>query len=249
MPLDDAVAGPLAVATITRARSETEEDLLELCLARLAEHRWPVFVTDRGSRDAFIRRLRHLDGIQVAISSSGDLTKQIDRSISDALSRRTPFILYTEPDKQDFFEHHLTDFVVRALHGSSRAVALASRTPAAYRTFPPHQQATEAVINASCDEAFSRAGDYSYGPFIMPRDVARQLSVLPDEIGWGWRHMAFGGAHRIGYDLSMVEGEYECPHAQRAENVVDRDYRDRQLAQNLQGLHMGLTVPLIQRSE
>ena len=214
---------------------------------RLAEHGWPVVVTDGGSRDAFVRRLQAIDGLRVAVSTSGGLAQQIARSLADGLALQTPFILYTEPDKRDFFSAHLADFFSRTDLASPLSIFLASRTPAAYRTFPQHQQATEAAINASCSAAFSCPGDYSYGPFIMPRDIAQHLSTLPAEIGWGWRHTAFGIAHRLGCGVSMVEGDYECPHDERTESAMDREHRDRQLAQNRQGLLLGLTMPLTER--
>jgi hypothetical protein len=148
-------------------------------------------------------------------------------------------VLYTEPDKMAFFAAHIEDFCARSRDVGPHAVCLAARSAAAFSTYPPHQQATEAIINLRCGEIFGVPGDYSYGPFLLCRKLAARLTDLPERLGWGWRHFAFALAHRLGYSLAMVEGPYECPLAQQYEADADRAHRDRQLRDNLEGLLLG----------
>jgi hypothetical protein len=123
-------------------------------------------------------------------------------------------------------------------------IAVASRGAAAFATFPAMQQRTEASINTLTGEAIGVAGDYSYGPFLLHRSLARCLGPVTAEIGWGWRHYLFAVAHRRGYRVVTIEGDYRCPGAQRREDEGERVHRLRQLAQNVQGLILGMTVPL-----
>jgi hypothetical protein len=64
------------------------------------------------------------------------------------------------------------------------------------------------------------------------------------DLGWGWRHFAFGAARRLGYRVVLVEGEYACPADQRLEDDGERLHRARQLAQNIEGLLRGMTATL-----
>jgi hypothetical protein len=135
-----------------------------------------------------------------------------------------------------------------AVQQGDRAVCLAARTADAYATYPPHQRQTEALINQRCGEAFGGAGDYSYGPFSMPPAVAGKVALVPDDLGWGWRHCVFATAHRLGHQLALIDGDFECPPDQRTEDDAERSHRDRQLAQNRAGLTLGLAAPLEPRA-
>ena len=235
-------APPITVATMTLAATAAEEALLEQSVRELAHHGWPVVLTDGGSTDAFVSRLRDIPG--VCVQSAVGLVPQIAASITGALRSGASFVLYTEPDKMAFFAGHIEDFGARSRDVGLQAVCLAARSAAAFRTYPQHQQATEAIINARCSEAFGLPGDYSYGPFVVSRELAARLTAVPERLGWGWRHFAFAVAHRLGYSLAMVEGPYDCPVAQQYEDCGYRADRDRQLRQNLEGLAQGISAPL-----
>jgi hypothetical protein len=91
------------------------------------------------------------------------------------------------------------------------------------------------------------AGDFSYGPFLMARELAVNLATMPAHLGWGWRHYAFAIAHRLGFGIALIEGDYPCPLDQREDDDEERAHRDRQLRENLEGLSLGLAVPLLAR--
>ena len=234
------IAPLVAVATITLARTEAEGRLLQRSVARLAAHDWPVVATDGGSADSLISALRGIPGVEVRHGAG--LVQQVVTSLQGSIESGAPFILYTEPDKADFFARDLDAFVVRSLDAPARSVCLAARTPASFRTYPEHQQATESAINAKCHARIGVAGDFSYGPFLMPRELAAHLSSMPLHLGWGWRHFAFALAHRLGYGLAMIEGDFVCPIDQRSEDAAERAHRAHQLADNLEGLALGSTI-------
>jgi len=164
-------------------------------------------------------------------------------SVEAALTHDAPAILYTEPDKLEFFADHLGQFV-RLSQAGCRRLSLAMRSHDSFLTYPPHQRTCETTINRCCRDQFGIDGDFSYGPFAMPRQLAARLTAMPAHLGWGWRHFAFAIAHRLGYDITMVQGPYSCPFDQRDEQEADRRHRDRQLRENLEGLGLGMTAPL-----
>ena len=79
-------------------------------------------------------------------------------------------------------------------------------------------------------------GDYSYGPFIISRDLLAPIYGVDRSVGWGWRHFAFVAAHRSGRRLAHVRGDYVCPAGERTEHAGDRQHRLKQLSDNLRGL-------------
>lgn len=236
---------PVAVATMTLARTEAEEVLLYNSLAQLSAHGWPAIVTDGGSSAMFVGRLRDLRGMQVHQASG--LVPQVTASITAALASDAPVVLYTEPDKLAFFAEHLEQYIAVSRLSGHHALALAARSLASFQTYPPHQQTTESAINSHCGELIGVAGDFSYGPFLMTRGLAVNLTTMPAHLGWGWRHFAFAIAHRLGYAIALIEGDYPCPPDQRDEDDNERAHRDRQFRENLEGLSLGLAVPLLPR--
>jgi hypothetical protein len=148
-------------------------------------------------------------------------------------------VFYTEPDKYTFFDLHLGALISGAASLAPNVVLVVARSQASLRTFPPHQRQTEDEINRLCGETLGCRGDLSYGPFMMPAVVARYLERVPEHAGWGWRHYIFAIARRLGYELVLHEGDYECPPDQRQEDAAEREHRDRQLRQNREGLSLG----------
>lgn len=226
----------VAVATVTWARSESEEALLARSLARLAEAGLPVAVADRGASASFGDALKRLPGFSITVPAEQGLAAQVEASIALAARFERPFILYVEPDKEIFFGPRMSDFLRRAPDGENVGVVLASRTEASYATYPPMQRYTESVINRLCTELIGEAGDYSYGPFLTNRVLLPSLSNLDRSLGWGWRHFAFHTAHRRGLRVVHIVDDYPCPPDQRAEDGADRTHRLRQLGQNILGL-------------
>jgi hypothetical protein len=226
----------VAVATITWARTRQEEALLRRSVARLAAEGMPVAVADTGLNPAFRSFLESVPGCSVAVPSERGLVPQVHASLQLARSSGRRFILYVEPDKEIFFAQQLGDFVRRAPAGPDVGIVMASRSDESFQTYPPTQRYTEGVINKLCGDLVGCAGDYSYGPFLMTRELLPHVADLDARLGWGWRHFTFAMAHRLVLRVLHVTDDYICPVEQRAEDEAERQHRLRQLSQNLLGL-------------
>ena len=236
---DPVQSPPIAVATITLARTPLEDERLRRSLTRLAEANLPVAVADAGTNRDFAAFLTRLPGFHITVPSADGLVAQVAASMALAAHFNTPYILYTEPDKELFFERGLRGFLQDATtrgSGQEVGVALASRSVESFRTYPAMQRYTEGVINDVCGELLGCAGDYSYGPFVVARALVPQVRAIPHDLGWGWRHFVFRAAHILGFRLMHVTGEYPCPPDQRVEDDAERAHRLRQLSENIQGL-------------
>ena len=226
----------VAVTTITLARWPDEEVTLRRSLQRLARAGLRVAVADGGKSDAFRDFIGGLPGFSVMVPGEPGLIGQVKASINLAAGFGTPFILYTEPDKELFFADGLVEFIRGAPCASDIGVVLASRDEPSLCTFPPMQRYTEAVINHLCAEFIGSAGDYCYGPFLMNRDLVSVVAELPAGLGWGWRPFIFRVARERGLRVVHVTGHFPCPPDQRTEDEDERRHRLRQLSQNVAGL-------------
>jgi hypothetical protein len=234
----------IAIATMTLVRDAEEELLLRRSMEALARHGRRVFVSDGGSGDAFVAFLGSLPSVTVVAPAARGLVGQVRGSLAAAVRSGARSVMYTESDKQAFFESSLHTLIDMIPSGESTGLALAARSEEALSTFPSIQQFTEGVINDLCRRFFGASGDYSYGPFVLPADLVRYIDRAPDDLGWGWRHFLFSVAHRLGRRVRHAAGDYECPDDQRREDDRERLHRLRQLAQNVRGLEAGLQLPL-----
>lgn len=226
----------VAVATMTWARDVEEEALLRESLPLLAGLSLPVFVTDGGSGGAFVDFLRSLPGFHVCDPPRRGPWLQARQSLLAARASGRGFVLYTEPDKGDFFRRVLREFISEAPGGEGVGVVLASRSGDSFATFPEFQRRTEEAINLCCAEVVGADFDFSYGPFLLNRVLAGGLESAPPELGWGWRPYAFGTARRLGYRVESLVRDLPCPPAQREDGPRERLLRMRQLAQSVEGL-------------
>ena len=226
----------VAVATITWARSEDEERNLCASVERLAFHRLPIAVGDRGNSAAMAARLAAIAGVSVAPASSPTLVSQVQAAVHCAATFGRPFILYTEPDKADFFSSGLRGFIDSAASDPDVGVIVAGRSVAAFQTFPPVQRYTEGVMNHLCGELMGRKGDYCYGPLLFNAAFLPWIAGFEPTLGWGWRPALIARAHRLGWRVLEVTGDFPCPHDQTGETDQDRKYRTRQLGENVLGL-------------
>jgi hypothetical protein len=232
----------VAVATMTLVRDPSEDRLLRQALTHLARHNLRVAVTDAGSGEGFIRALRELPAFTLCVASRPPgLVSQVRTSLNTASAWQTRFLLYTEPDKSQFFERWLTPFIGAAPAGEDVGVVMACRSDRSLATFPAFQQYTEGIINRLCTELIGEPADYSYGPFLLNRRLVPYLADLSPDVGWGWRHFVFGLAARLGLRIEAVVGEFECPPAHRVEQPGDRLHRIRQLGENIEGLLLSQT--------
>lgn len=232
----------IAVATITRVRDEAEEAILTASLAALARLALPVHVTDAGSTTSFIGFLRSQNFILHDHPVKG-VWPQAKNSLANATAPGAGYIFYTEPDKQDFFQHHLLSFLDNA-RDKNAGIVLASRSKQALATFPAFQQVTESTINHCCAELVGVQADYTYGPFLIHRNIIRHLEQLPNDIGWGWRPFAFNIAKRLGYTVEALTGHFNCPAGQRKDTPGERIYRIKQLEENIRGLLLSVSASI-----
>jgi hypothetical protein len=226
----------VAVATLTWVRSDQEERVLRKALEALSRQRLPVAVADRGSSLEFTTFLRGLPGFTVIANVDGGLVAQVCAGMNAAARFGRPHILYTEPDKEDFFRTRLSTFLCSAPDASRNGVVIAARDASSFSTYPRLQQRAEGIINDLCAEVIGIAGDYSYGPFLMPAEMLHHVVALEAAIGWGWRHRVFLTAHREQRPVVHVAGDHPCPPDGQQEDAAERAHRLRQLSQNILGL-------------
>ena len=226
----------LSIATITWARNVDEETLLRESLQHLSALQIPVFVTDGGSHNSFTDFVESLPNCTLVKAEGKGLWPQAKSSLQAAYDSGSSFILYTEPDKKNFFEQSLPGFLTEAAEDDDTGIVLASRSAIAFETFPPFQRTTETAINFCCAEITCQSLDYTYGPFLLNRKLVPNLQQVKKDIGWGWRPYAFCIAHRLGYRLNQLTGNFECPAGQREDDATERLYRMKQLSQNIDGI-------------
>ena len=231
----------VAVATMTWARDAAEERLLRESLPLLSGLGAHVFVTDGGSGASLLEFIRGLPNFHLTEAGAAGVWRQARVSIEAAAEASARFVLYTEPDKRDFFREGLRGFVGEAPGDEDVGVVLASRSAESFATFPQFQRQTETTINRCCAEVLGVEADFTYGPFLLNRALLPHLRGAPDSIGWGWRPYAFGTARRLGYRIQHVDAHLPCPPEQRGEGAAERLYRIRQLGQNIEGLLGPLT--------
>jgi hypothetical protein len=234
----------VSIATITWARDSHEEKLLRKSLIRLAELNIQVFVTDGGSNGDFLNFLENFSNFHILSTDGRGVWAQVKNSLAGAYSSGSDFILYTEPDKYDFFDHSLPKMIDDATVFQQSGIITASRSEAGFASFPAFQQMTETTINNCCAEIIDKTADYTYGPFLMNSRLVPYLYLVNEDIGWGWRPYIFGIAHRLGYNIETYTGDFLCPSAQQEDSAAERVYRMRQLSQNIQGVILSTTVKI-----
>jgi hypothetical protein len=232
----------IAIATMTLARNAQEQTLLLSALRVLAAAGMPVYVTDAGSGDVFVDELRRMPNVNVCEPRGTGLWSQVRCSLQTATRSGRRFILYTEPDKKEFFSSGMSRFIANAPDDRCLGIVIAGRSSQALSTFPKFQQYTESVINRCCAEVIGKPFDYSYGPFLINSAAIDHLNGLPNDIGWGWRPHAFVIAHRLGLQIEQSVEASACPPDQRAND--DRTYRMLQLAQSVQGVVLATKIEL-----
>ena len=225
----------IAIATITWARSPADEVVLTRALTVLLGLGLPTAIADRGDTPSFTQRLGELHGARVSVPTRADLVEQVRCALAIAAAFERPWLLYTEPDKEAFFQRGLRDFIARAPLDDNVGIVIAGRSDESFATYPPMQRYTEGVANHLCESVIGASGDYFYGPFLFRRTLLPALGTM-EGLGWGWRPYAFHAAARQGLGVAHVTGDFPCPVDQRDEGARDRAHRMRQLSQNIVGL-------------
>lgn len=231
----------ISIATITWARTQEEQSVLRSSLQVLAKLKLRVVTADGGSPPEFLSFLRKLD-FEVIPPTKRGLVPQVKASLRAAHKKfGSPYILYTEPDKEPFFRGKLEEFVAKCSQARGPAVFVPDRDPKSFATFPAIQRLTESFTNRICQELLGVPGDITYGPLLLPRELLSSLKAAPDTLGWGWRPYVLARARKAGLPIRHIKMSLPCPVDQRGENSqADKLYRTTQLRQGLEGLLLGL---------
>jgi hypothetical protein len=230
----------VAIATITLARSESEAGKLQRSLQVLSAGNLPVFVSDGGSPAAFVKAIGALPSVEVR-TGTGGLVCQVKDSVGRAAAS-ADLVIYTEPDKEEFFTSGLAALIERAVECEEASVVIACRDTDSMATFPAGQQKVERAFNDVAAEFLGIPSDFLYGPLALRKKVAQE--ILPgsaNDLGWGWRPNLIARVLRSGGRVVAHEGYLPCPSDQRDEDDARaRLYRLAQLEQNVRGLYAGV---------
>jgi hypothetical protein len=184
-----------------------------------------------------LHELAALETLTVIPARQPGLASQVREAFAEAGRHGADWILYSEPDKVEFFRDHLDAFLTEAAAkvGPDTAAAIAGRSAARLAALPPVQREAEGLINAWTGRFTEQPGDYSYGPFLLAASCAEWVQTAGDDLGWGWRHYVFGLCRRHRRPIVHIAGDYPSPPAAgdpRREEVL----RQQQLAENIRGL-------------
>ena len=226
---------------MTLVRDQEEEDLLRESLQILAGYDIPVYITDGGSPRHFLDFLHSFPTFHIAPAAAKGLMAQVSNSIGEARKSGREFILYTEPDKKNFFRM-LDEFLENA--GDEHAIFIAARSENGFNSYPAFQRRSEGAINFCCAEITGADLDFTYGPFLIHRDIAPYLDLVTEDLGWGWRTYMFGIPARLGKSIAEYRGEFLCPPEQGIDIPADRVYRMKQLEQSVRGIVKSTSVEL-----
>ena len=130
----------ICIATISWARNEAEEKLLTSSLSELASFQLPVYITDGGSTPSFLEFLHTFQNFHVLQAHEKGVYAQARNSLFAGYDAGTPFIFYTEPDKQAFFLNGLKQLLGEATDEEKTGIYHAARSAKGFGTFPSFQQ-------------------------------------------------------------------------------------------------------------
>lgn len=213
---------------------------MKRALFRLLALQVPVFVTDGGSPESFVAWLKSLPNFTVE-QGGGGLVPQIRTSLRRAMEK-AEWILYTEPDKAEFFENGIQGLIgQRTVHPDAQLL-LPTRSEASFATFPAGQRTVEQAFNGMLANLLGAAPtDTLYGPLLLHRSRLTELHNIPDDDGWGWRIAVYTSALRDQAPIAAYQGDFACPDDQRGEDdPASRAYRVKQLQQNIRALQRAL---------
>lgn len=238
----------ITIAASVWARSDDEAARLRAALTVLSRFGLPVVLADNGSTPDFVSAVSALPNITVLPkpdTTTHSLTEQMQRAFRNARESKPDWILYSEPDKQWFFENRLAQFVEHAERFPDADVVIPCRNRESFETFPAYQRKMETTFNKIAAEWLGNSADVLYGPLLLRPDLTRYLDDLSENVGWGWRPYLLAIAKRTKrYPVRWIDA-FPCPPDQRGEdNEPDRLHRMRQLAQNMTGLALGFSMPL-----
>ena len=226
----------LTIATITH-EGIGDANLQLSALDFLKDRGYRVCVSDGGSSRLFIERLIRM-GHEVESTYDGLVSQHIQ--CLTMASKKADNILYTEPDKLDWFRKGLNKSI-RQYFNRNLEFALISRNPRQMKTFPIDQQTTEEIANSFLSKWFLqlKSMDFVYGPRIFVSSLARDLikESLSNLSGWSIPYYLLGKAYKKRLNISGLFNGVACPRSQRRE--YDPLYRADQLLDVIDGFLIG----------
>lgn len=239
-PVDPSSVQVTAVTTIVSAQTEDDAKRITESLRELSRLGLPIYATERGSPPDL---LAHWTTPNLQLRTHGtSLVQQVKDSFHRAHAAGHRYVLYTEPDKCEFFAESAHN-LLNAPEPAPSAAIVAARDDESFRTFPSGQQAVEHVFNLLSSTIAALHGDILYGPIAIDLEHAMPfLENVPDDLGWGWRPYVLARLKLAGLHVVPYEGHFPCPEDQREEDEPHhRVHRLVQLEQNVRGLRLALT--------
>jgi hypothetical protein len=126
----------ICIATISWARNDREEALLRSSLQHLVSLNLPVFITDGGSPESFVDFIKSLPNFHLLKTEGKGVYAQARHSLQAAHQSGSEFILYTEPDKEAFFQNGLPGILKESPKAENAGIFIASRSAEGLATFP-----------------------------------------------------------------------------------------------------------------
>jgi hypothetical protein len=241
----------VVIAAPVLARNTDEAERLLSSVTALTGYGLPVILADGGSAPGFVDRLRAIPGVTAVLSVSDPdlrMVAQVQAAMRRAAEYAPDYILYTEPDKHDFFRTAFGSFAnAQNVTVPEPGIIVAARDIASFATFPAGQQLTESLFNTLGANVLRlpTGTDLLYGPLLLHADLARHIDLLRENVGWGWRPFLMAVCRRLTMPLAVYTGDLPCPEDQRREDDEPaRIYRMEQMAQNVRGLALGLKSAL-----
>jgi hypothetical protein len=198
----------------------------------------PIFVTDDpASVPDFTEAMKKLPNVRLQ-RGGHSLAQRIKWSLRRAM-RDAEFVVYTEPDKKDFFEKGIEALLHQ---GNEAALTIAARDESSLATFPEGQRWTEASFAEVANRFLGPLPDLLYGPLAFKtRSVGELIEQAPEDVGWGWRTYVVARCAIAKLKIATYSAYLPCPQQQSGEDgKSDRVYRLQQLIENIRGLRLAL---------
>ncbi len=223
----------ISIATMTWDKKGDSELVLK-AQQFLADNGFESYIIDGGSSPEFIEKLKGM-GHHVRTSR----TRRLGFDIRDAIlwaGENADAVLYTEPDKFDWFSVSM-DESIRIYREHPFDCLAIGRTEGSFRTFPEFMQRTEGLMNKFIGRVTGLKGDFIYGPKFFSKRLVDELGKLDVDVGWGTLQYLVGRA--LGSDMSIdtIFTGADCPESQRENDSAS--LRMRQLDDNYRGFMLG----------
>lgn len=237
----------ICFATVTLARSRSEEKIILKSLRALSQTDLPMVVVDGGSSKNFISDLKSIPRINIKRETKGNLFTQVRQALKEA-SIRYPFVFYSESNKFEFLSKKSKDFLrdARVLIQSDQnlGMILASRSKKSTTTFPKFQRLEESLINKLLCHLLKKKSivDFTYGPRIINASLIRYLEDISLDLGWGWMSFLLFAAKAENKKIYSTTLEALCPKNERMETKVDTKFRLKQFQDHLSAIDYGISI-------